>query len=180
MRTCLLIVFAIVSLQELSLSHRLQWRGACCMAEKHQHGHNCCIVSAALMSSKSRLCGVAEQGYLPWGSFDVRYAAPETVANSLTCEDAPFSAAADFWSMGIVLYEAAAGVDYWLGYNALEIVQSLMCKTRLPHEVKSELLHQCGEARHPCLQLYAGYVRSSPSCVLAEIAAPAAKPKCVP
>lgn len=89
----------------------------------------------------------AEEGYLPWGSFDVRYASPQVVAASLTQTAAPFSAAADLWSLGMILYEVAAGIPYWQGYNHLEVVNCLLGLTRLPHEADDNCLARCAGVR---------------------------------
>ena len=89
----------------------------------------------------------AEQDHLPWGTFDVRYAAPQVVALSLACASAPFAAPSDLWSMGIVLFEVAAGREYWLGYNQLEVTQALVGVSKMPHERDPMFFDQCGEVR---------------------------------
>lgn len=76
---------------------------------------------------------VAEPSHLPWGSFDIRYAAPETVAASLRGADAPVARAADLWALGLVLYELAAGRAYWQGHSDEAVVHALLGLQPLPH-----------------------------------------------
>jgi serine/threonine protein kinase len=86
---------------------------------------------------------VAEEGFLPWGTFDLCSAAPEVVLASLTQTPASFSAASDMWSLGIVLYEASSGISYWQGYNQLEITNALLGLTLLPHMADDNVLSRC-------------------------------------
>lgn len=85
----------------------------------------------------------AEEGFLQWGTFDVRFAAPETVLAALTQTAVPWNAAADFWSLGTVLFEVATGRPYWAGFSNQEIVQALLAHGPLPHEGESAALEEC-------------------------------------
>ena len=57
----------------------------------------------------------AEEGFLQWGTFDVRFAAPETVLAALTQTAVPWNAAADFWSLATCMARVAVESSGLLG-----------------------------------------------------------------
>lgn len=121
-----------------------------------------------------KMVRAAEEPFAQWGAFDILYASPEAVAAALglphilhtkrsaqhgnedTDADDPSSmdsgspgtaaASTDVWSLGLVLFEAAAATPYWPPHFELfEIVQALLGFTSLPHEANPHMLDACGE-----------------------------------
>ena len=114
-------------------------------------------------------CWRAEAACLPWGTFDVRYAAPETAAAALCGVPTPVTPAADLWSFGIVLYELATGRQYWHGYSEAAVVQSLLGRQPLPHLADPHHLTGAAAAgKHavPCTIVRRRSASSTPGCTV--------------
>jgi serine/threonine protein kinase len=103
----------------------------------------------------------AEEPFAPWGTFDLRFAAPEVVSVALGLPivakngsslgaavpppAAEASASADVWSFGMLLFHATAAQPYWPPeFALLDITQALLGHTSLPHECNTRMLDECG------------------------------------
>ena len=59
--------------------------------------------------------------------------------------DKGVSAAADLWSLGMLLFHAASGAPYWpRTYSQLDMVQCLLGHVSLPHEASPHMLDAAG------------------------------------
>lgn len=125
-----------------------------------------CLIAKTMLSSirKGSHAGshnsrcAAEASYAPWGSYDIAFAAPEVVSAALSIgqlvsdtdpsivEGAEgVSAAADVWSLGMLLFYAAAGAPYWpRSYGRLDILHCLLGHSSMPHEANPHMLDAAG------------------------------------
>lgn len=59
--------------------------------------------------------------------------------------DEGVSAAADLWSLGMLLFYACAGGPYWpRSYKQIDMVQCLLGHSSLPHEANPHMLDAAG------------------------------------
>jgi serine/threonine protein kinase len=127
----------------------------------------------------------ADASYATWGLYDVAFAAPEVISAALSVPQVPdpenqasstdegVSAAADLWSLGMLLFWAASGGSYWpRTYSQLDIVKGLLGYVPLPHELNPNMLEAVGALASPVSRLLSRSPKARPSALeLGEIAA---------